>query len=75
MKKSLLKEFLKYLIISLLSGAIVVLGGYGEHLMTKKDTSPGWNYWGLFLFSIIIIVPTAVFWTKALIDLFTDTEE
>jgi hypothetical protein len=75
MKKSVLKEFIKFLIIALLTGAIVLLGGYGEHLTTKKDTSPGWNIWGLFLFSVIIIVPTAVFWTKALIDLFTDTEE
>ena len=74
MRKSVLKEFIKFLIIALLTGAIILLGGYGESLMEKKDTSPGWNIWGLFLFSLIIIVPSSVFWTKALIDLFTDDE-
>jgi hypothetical protein len=75
MKRSLLKEFTKFLIIALLTGAIILVGGYGEYLMTKENTSPGWNYWGLFLFSLIIIVPSSVFWTKALIDIFTGTEE
>jgi lipid-binding SYLF domain-containing protein len=74
MKKSLLKEFTKYLIISLITGAIVILGGYGEHLMSKKDTTPVWNFLGFILFTVIIIVPSAVFWTKTLIDIFTEDE-
>ena len=72
MNQSFLKAFTRYLIITLLTGVIITIGGYGEYLVTKKDTSPGWNLFGLFLFTLIIIVPSATFWTKALIDLFTD---
>ena len=72
MNSSFLKAFSKYLIITLITGGIILVGGYGEYLMTKENTSPGWNWFGLFLFTLIIIVPSATFWTKALIDLFTD---
>ena len=72
MNQSFLKAFSKYLIITLITGGIILVGGYGEYLMTKENTSPGWNWFGLFLFTLIIIVPSATFWTKALIDLFTD---
>jgi len=72
MNSSFLKAFSKYLIITLLTGVIITIGGYGEYLVTKENTSPGWNWFGLFLFTLIIIVPSATFWTKALIDLFTD---
>lgn len=74
MNQSFLKAFTRYLIITLLTGVIITIGGYGEYLVTKEDTSPGWNLFGLFLFTLIIIVPSATFWTKTLIDLFTDDE-
>jgi hypothetical protein len=72
MKKSVLREFIKFLLIYALSATTILIGGYGGHLMAKEDTSLGWNIWGLLLFLAFIIGPLSVFWMKTLTDLFED---
>ena len=64
------QEILQVLAITFLATIICLIGGYGHHMMTNDQTEDGWRIWGAFLFMLIIILPTAGFWSKQLRKLF-----
>jgi hypothetical protein len=39
-------------------------------MMNNEQTEAGWQIWGAFLFMLIIVLPTAGFWSKQLRKLF-----
>jgi hypothetical protein len=64
------QEVLQVIVIILLSIIIWSIGAYGYHMMNNEQTEAGWQIWGAFLFMLIIVLPTAGFWSKQLRKLF-----
>lgn len=64
------QEILQVLAITFLATIIFLIGAYGHHMMNDEQTEDGWRIWGAFLFMLIIILPTAGFWSKQLRKLF-----
>lgn len=64
------QEVLQVLVVTFLSTIICLIGGYGHYMMNDEQTEDGWRIWGAFLFFLIIVLPTAGFWSKQLRKLF-----
>ena len=64
------QEMLQLLVIVFISTIIFLIGAYGHHMMNDEQTEDGWRILGAFLFFLIIVLPTAGFWSKQLRKLF-----
>ena len=64
------QEILQVLTITFLTVCVMCFGGYGLKLAINEQTTEAWQIWGAFLFTVIIIFPTAGFWSKQISKLF-----
>ena len=58
-----MKEFFKIIITTIIVGLIGAIGMWGV-ITNESDTELGWQIWGWLLAMVIIVIPTASFWTK-----------
>jgi hypothetical protein len=58
-----MKEFFKIIITTIIVGLIGAIGMWGV-ITNESDTELGWRIWGWLLAMVIIVIPTASFWTK-----------
>ena len=67
--KKVLKIILAFIVINVIMG----IGVWGV-ITNESDTEPGWQVWGWFLATIIIGIPTTLFWLDKM-DWLLDLED
>ena len=67
---SAIKATMQHLSLTFLTVCVICVGGYGLKLAINEQTTEAWQIWGAFLFTVIIIFPTAGFWSKQIYKLF-----